>query len=305
MTTSTAEDHVFVVGEALVDIVVDGDTVTEHPGGSPLNVAYGLAKLGIPTTLRALIGDDERGRSIEDHLGAVGVELDMSTVDAGIDTSTAVATIQSDGHAEYDFDIAWDPGTIHTPDATTIIHTGSIAAVLEPGADDVLRLFTESSETVLLSFDPNVRPSITPDRPAVRARIERLASLSHVVKMSDEDASWLHPDLSLDAVLDRYLAGGTALVAITRGADGCIVATRDARLALPSLPVDVVDTIGAGDAFMSGMLYAIVRGGSAPGIRSGILAATELEAIARTALRSSRVTVSRSGARPPSQTELV
>ncbi|ROQ39676.1 fructokinase [Frondihabitans sp. PhB188] len=293
----------FVVGEALVDIVVDGDSTVEHPGGSPMNVAYGLARLGVGTAFRASVGRDARGDALLAHLASAGVSVDPATVTSHR-TSTAVATIQEDRHAEYEFDIEWAPGAISVPDDVALLHTGSIATALAPGSDDVRRLFEASRDRALLSFDPNVRPSITPDRDAVLATVDALARVVHVLKMSDEDAAWLHPGLSLDAVLDRYLGLGVTLAAITRGPDGAVAATSTDRVALPSLPVEVVDTIGAGDAFMSGLLFALLDGGHADSVRAGGLAAGVLSSVVATALTSARVTVSRAGANPPTVAEL-
>ncbi|ARC57892.1 2-dehydro-3-deoxygluconokinase [Frondihabitans sp. 762G35] len=298
-TTPTA----FVVGEALVDIVVDGDEHREHAGGSPMNVAYGLARLGVDTALRAQLGQDARGRAIEEHLAGAGVHLDPATFHDG-STSTAVATIQADRTARYDFDIAWDPGAIEVPAGVRLVHTGSIASALAPGSAAVLALFEANRGSALLSFDPNVRPSITPSRDDVLTTVDALASLAHVVKMSDEDAEWLHPGVSLDEVLDRYLGLGAVVAAITRGGEGCSIATREVRLTLPSLPVDVVDTIGAGDAFMSGLLFAILSRGLDGPLREGVLGEDDLRAVAATALASARVTVSRAGANPPTPAEL-
>lgn len=304
MPSPDSADRAFVVGEALVDIVVDGDTTVEHPGGSPMNVAYGLARLGVPTTFRARIGQDPRGRTLEDHLRAARVTLDPASLGPW-PTSTAVATIQPDRHAEYEFDIAWAPGALTAPAGVALLHTGSIATALAPGSRDVAALFARSRETALLSFDPNVRPGVTPDRDEVLATVDALARVVHIVKMSDEDAAWLHPGAPLDAVVDRYLGLGAHLVALTRGGDGALVATVDDRLSLASLPVEVVDTIGAGDAFMSGLLFAVLSRGLAPVVRAGSLARADLEAVAATALASARVTVSRAGANPPTLAELV
>ncbi|GAA4265872.1 carbohydrate kinase [Frondihabitans peucedani] len=303
MHAPSAFPSAFVVGEALVDIVVDGDSTVEHPGGSPMNVAYGLARLGVTTTLRTQIAQDQRGRALEEHLAPVGVVLDPASRSAE-HTSTAVATIQPDRHAEYEFDIEWAPGELALPDGVGLVHTGSIASALRPGSDDVAALFAESRPRALLSFDPNVRPGVTPDREAVLATVDALASVVHVLKLSDEDAAWLHPGLLLDEVVDRYLEAGATLVAVTRGAEGVLVATATDRLSLPSQPVDVVDTIGAGDSFMSGLLFAILSRGLADGVRSGVLGRGDLEAVAATALASARVTVSRAGANPPTPDEL-
>jgi fructokinase len=294
---------IFVVGEALIDIVVRPSGREEHPGGSPMNVAYGLGRLGVPTTLRSVIGRDARGDRIRRHLAESGVELDAASV-TDAPTSTALAEIQPDGHAEYTFDIAWNPGAIAAPSGIALAHTGSIAAVLRPGAADVRRLFGAIADTALLSFDPNVRPALAGDRDAAFETIAAVAARAHVVKMSDEDAEWLHPDLALEDVLDHYLEAGTGIVAVTRGADGCLVASPRARLALPSIPVDVIDTIGAGDAFMSGLLSGVLDLDLIGAVRERRLEADGLRAVADQALASARVTVSRAGANPPTRAEL-
>ncbi|AMM18845.1 hypothetical protein AX769_00160 [Frondihabitans sp. PAMC 28766] len=294
----------FVVGEALIDVVVDGDRRDEHPGGSPMNVAYGLARLGVPTVFRSVLGRDARGDAIARHLAESAATLDPASL-TDSPTSTAVATIQADRHAEYTFDIAWNPGPLTASQDATLIHAGSIASALEPGSDDVRRLFdSQRTGTALLSFDPNVRPGVTPSRPAVVAAVEALAASAHVVKLSDEDAAWLFPSLSADAVLDWFLSRGAALAAMTRGGDGALVASGADRLSLPSLPVEVVDTIGAGDSFMSGLLWAILDRGLAPKLRAGVIVRSDLEAVAAVALQSARVTVSRAGANPPTPAEL-
>lgn len=293
----------FVVGEALIDIVVDGPTTVEHPGGSPMNVAYGLARLGTPTVFRATLGRDARGDAIVRHLGETGVTLDPRSF-TDEPTSTAVATIQPDRHAEYDFSISWRPGAIEAPQEARLIHTGSIASVLRPGSDDVRRLVEASAPAALISFDPNVRPGVTPSRDDVVASVEGLVAVAHVVKLSDEDAAWLYPGVPPADVLSRFLDLGATLAAMTRGGDGALVVSHDDRLDLPSYPVEVVDTIGAGDAFMSGLLSAILSRGLDTSLRAGRISGDDLAAVADVALRSARVTVSRAGANPPTPEEL-
>ena len=339
---------VLVIGEALVDIVVREDDVeTEghaptdgaalgeggapnaapvvHPGGSPLNVAYGLARLGVPTLFTAHVGDDDYGRSIIRHLDSAGVVFQPANADAA-PTSTATARLDSEGRASYEFDIEWKLDPVDVPASVRVLHTGSIASVLLPGAAEIRRLFAavRRNGSVLLSYDPNVRPSITPDRAAVRAEVEALAAAAHIVKLSDEDAEWLYPGVELESVVSRYLDAGSVLVGVTRGGDGCLLAARGIRVSLPARPVDVVDTIGAGDSFMSGLLYAVLQGGLVDGILGAAAASTadggdgtasgavegngvtdaQVRVVARTALESARVTVSRAGANPPSLEEL-
>lgn len=300
----TSPDLMYVVGEALVDVVIDGDARREHAGGSPMNVAYGLARLGLATCLRTHLGRDDAGRLLEAHLESAGVDIATGSFGEAA-TSKAIATIQADRHAEYEFEIEWAPEAMEIPEGARVAHTGSIASVLDPGADAVARAFAAAPAGALLSLDPNVRPQIAPDREAVSARIDRLAGLVHVLKLSDEDAAWLHPGLPHDAVLDHYLDAGASVVAMTRGGEGCLIASRTDRLTRAALPVDVVDTIGAGDAFMSGLLYGIVSAGLDEAVREGAISGEELAALADTALRSARVAVSRAGANPPTLAELV
>jgi fructokinase len=175
-------------------------------------------------------------------------------------TSSAIATIGPDGAASYTFDIAWDPGTIDVPPDVTAVHVGSIGAVLEPGATVVEKLVLDLPASTRVSLDPNIRPALVTDRAEAVLRLDRLAARADVVKVSNEDLAWWHPDSPEDELVERWLAGGSSLVAITRGADGATLVTTDERLDVPPEPVTVVDTVGAGDAFMAGLLGSLERG---------------------------------------------
>jgi fructokinase len=303
LSLRTPPNSVFVMGESLVDVVSSEGRIVEHLGGSPLNVAYGLGRLGVPTALRTSLGSDARGHEVAAHLTNGEVRLDPESWGEGA-TSSATATIDADGSASYKFDIVWAPGPMRVPLDAAIVHTGSIAAVLAPGADDVFDAFVSSPSGVIRSLDPNVRPSIVPDRPAVEARIEAMAGVAHVVKLSDEDAAWLYPELEIEGVLDRFLGLGAALAVVTRGSEGCIAASPVARIVRPSHPVSVVDTIGAGDSFMSGILAAILQNRLSEDVLAGSLDALQLEAITEMALSCASITVARAGAQPPTSAEL-
>ncbi|TXL62025.1 carbohydrate kinase family protein [Aeromicrobium terrae] len=244
---------ILVIGEALVD-VVDG---VPHPGGSPTNVAVGLGRLGLDVTLVATLGDDEHGSLLRRHVEAAGVTVQATAADR---TSSAIASIGPDGAATYEFDIAWDPGRIDVPPGVTAVHVGSIGAVLEPGAAAVEKLVLDLPSATRVSLDPNVRPALVADRAEAVARLDRLAARADVVKVSDEDLAWWHPDTSEDELVERWLAGTTSLVAVTRGSAGATLVTAEERLDVPPEPVTVVDTVGAGDAFMAGLLGALERG---------------------------------------------
>lgn len=287
---------VLVVGEALIDVVESGDAVVEHVGGSPANVALGLGRLGDDVTLLTQLGEDRRGSSIVAHLSASGVAVRPESVRAGA-TSTALARIDADGQATYEFDVRWE--ALGTLDGIRprLIHTGSIACFLAPGAESVRRLL-RACGAAEVTFDPNIRPAlIGPHAQAFRA-YEQTAALASVVKLSDEDAAWLYPGARPEHVVDEVLGLGPRLVAITLGARGAIVASRDARAEVEAVAVDAVDTIGAGDTFMASLAHSVLRTGSA-GLDAGALRRIGAEAV-----RAAALTVSRAGADLPWSYEL-
>ncbi|MFC7616381.1 carbohydrate kinase [Actinokineospora soli] len=207
-----------VVGEALVDVVPDGDGGAKaHPGGSPANVAVGLARLGAPVTLVTSYGDDPYGELVDAHLRGNGV-----TVHRGHDggpTSVAEVTLDADGVAQYDFRIDWRLDGADLP-PSVCLHTGSIAAVLEPGATAVEALVRATRPRAVVSYDPNCRPSLMGAPDAARPRIERLVALADVVKVSEEDLAWLHPGRPYAEVAREWLALGPAVVVVTCGGEG-------------------------------------------------------------------------------------
>ena len=294
---------ILVVGEAIVDVVERPDgSRTEHAGGSPANVAVGLGRLGLDVTLATAIGDDAYGALIESHLTSSGVTLNEGSRRVGL-TSSAIAHLAPDGSATYDFEVTWAPGLISAPDGVSAVHTGSIAATLSPGADDVEMLLRELAPTAIVSLDPNIRPDLLPDHEDVARRIERLVSLADVVKASDEDLAWLSSDEPGERVAERWLDAGPAIVVITRGADGSTAFARSGRLDVPAPPTTVVDTVGAGDSYMSGLIAGLEREGLLAVEHRDDLGAIDPETLARVtsaASASAAWTVSRPGAEPPS-----
>lgn len=290
-----------VVGEALVDVVGDDAYV----GGSPLNVAVGLSRLGVAACLHARVGDDDHGALIASHLDEAGVERCPTFVDSGR-TSTAAATVEADGSASYEFDLDW---RIDEPDVSeaTLVHTGSIAAVLEPGGSVARAAIRAAGPATLRSFDPNIRADIMGDAGRARRLICDLAAVCHVVKLSDEDAAWLGVETGQTAeeVLRSISDSGARLAVMTRGRNGCMAIVDGAAVERPAYPVELVDTIGAGDAFMSGLLFGIVRDGIDRHLVEGrSLGSEEIVRVLDTALASAAIAVSRSGAQPPSPDEL-
>ncbi|WP_028644825.1 carbohydrate kinase family protein [Nocardioides sp. URHA0020] len=290
--------EVLVVGESLIDIVhaADGST-REYAGGSAANVAVALARLGRPVRFVTAWGDDARGQVLADHLEAAGVRL-ASEPHALARTATAAATIGADGAASYVFDLDW---RIHevAPGAPAFVHLCSLGAVLEPGADQVLELVSGLRAGATVSYDINARPAITGTGPELVARVERMVGIADLVKASDEDLASLYPGHDLEEAAAHLLTLGPTAVVVTRGGDGATWVGTGGTVEVASLPVEVADTIGAGDTFGAAVIDALWD--------RGPLAALSREEIADVlafAARAAAVTVSRPGADPPYRAEL-
>jgi fructokinase len=305
---------VTVIGESLVDIIDDphrGNAAPEtHPGGSPLNVAVGCARLDLRTKLVTHFAQDPHGQMIADHLDTNGVETIVGG--GSLPTSTALASLDASGAASYTFFIGWDINGASIPamaaaENSLHVHTGSIATVLPPGNLSVRGLIEAARQHATISFDPNCRPAISPDAAAVREQAEEFVAASDIVKASDEDLRWLYPDRTLEESMAVWLELGPALVALTRGADGPVILTRQARVEMPGEPVTVADTVGAGDSFMAGLISGLAQMGAlgaAGRPRLQQLSPEELHALAGYANRAAAVTCSRPGANPPTSAEL-
>ena len=253
MLNAPRESRVVVAGETVVDLRRGPDgAVTPHPGGSPANVAVALGRLGRPVQLLTAIGTDAYGDLARAHLAESHVQVSAAAVAR---TSTARVRIAADGGADYDLDILVD-----LPDERPVnmawLHIGSLAALLPPAADKVLHLARETTGRHSVSYDLNFR---RPVAAADRRRVEELVSLSSVVKLSDEDAALYDRQVSAEDLALSWLRLGPEIVVVTRAADGAVALTRSGdRLVVPAADGGpVVDTIGAGDAFMAGLIHAM------------------------------------------------
>ncbi|MBO1756371.1 carbohydrate kinase [Allobranchiibius sp. CTAmp26] len=299
-----------VIGEALIDIVRGTDgSVREHVGGSPFNTAIGLGRLGHPVSLATYIGDDAYGLAISDALSVDGVDLTPGSVTAPA-TPTARATLDETGAATYDFDLAWAPRT-PLPGSRGHLHTGSIATALQPGASAVRDAVVAHRAQGTISLDPNPRPTIIGEAASVRSGIEELVGLSDVVKASDEDIAWLYgEDADLGEVLRLWGQLGPSLVVATRGGDGALVhlSGTGELVDVPGRRVALVDTVGAGDSFMSGMLSWLLDedllGAADARDRLRVAPREALLAAVDRGVATSAVTVSRAGSQPPTRAEL-
>lgn len=303
-----------VMGEALVDIVTkDGATPRTHPGGSPLNVAVGLSRLGHPTRFIGRYGNDEHGSVIDEHLRDSGVELPVGPDDSP--TSVAESVLDADGAPTYRFRLDWnlDAAKDQLPELvaeTDLLHVGSIGAMLEPGASTVLDAVRQAADHALISYDPNCRPTIIPDACDARTWAESVVALTDVVKASDEDLLWLYPHRTVEESARAWLDLGASLVVVTRGQLGpwgLTQATGPAGVRVAPPAVTVADTVGAGDALMAALLSGLVsRGmsGADAGGRLRGLDGEELREVLRNAAAAAAITVSRNGADMPTREDL-
>src|SRR5919112_4934589 len=245
MTTST--QPFVVVGESLVDIVVpaDGGPRENAVGGSCLNVAVGLARLDVPTTLVTRIGDDELGRMVLDHVRDSAVVLSGDSVVPGGVTSTATAYLDEHNAATYDFEFDWKlPAQELDPDAIGV-HVGSLGTVLQPGRGSVLDLVRRAGDAgTFVSYDPNIRPFFLDDPDAAWRDVVELGQDARLLKLSDEDLTLLRPGADAEAVCRELLAGEeTELVVLPRGSQGAVGFTDGATVEVAAPPTDVVDTV--------------------------------------------------------------
>jgi fructokinase len=302
-------------GDALVDFLpvaaVDGrDALVPAVGGSCLNVAVGMARLGAEAGFVGGISTDLFGRMIADHARASEVDLRFATRS---DHQTTLAFVRTVGgepqYAFYDEGTAsrhwtWQSGTLPL-DRIEVLHVGSTTLVDERSAAETLALVQEARRSVTVSFDPNCRPNLVTDKPRYVERMAAFAAAAHIVRMSDVDYDYLYGDGDPAHRAADWLAEGASLVVITRGADGAEAwhgTAGSVAVAAPAGPV--VDTIGAGDSFQAALLFALQALGQS---RTQALAELSAEALRRAlsfAARCAAITCSRPGADPPRRAEI-
>ena len=298
-----------VIGEALVDVVArPGEPQATFPGGSPANVAIGLARLGRDVQLLTWLGEDEEGDLVRSHLEASRVQIASGSQRADR-TSRALATIGPDGAATYEFDLTVDYPEHSPAEDVGVVHTGSIGAVLDPGYAKVTALLGALRHRAVVTYDPNLRPSIMGSPDVVRERVLGLVAAADVVKVSDEDLEWLEPGVDPRDVARSWAALGPALVIVTLGGAGSFGLTAaGVEIAVPAPAVTVADTVGAGDSFMGGIIDGLwTLGLLGAGRHDAICSMSEqtLHGLLTQSARIAAITVSRPGANPPTRSELL
>jgi fructokinase len=302
-------DAILVGGEALIDLVADGDDrLAAHPGGAALNTARTIARLEQPVAYLGRLSRDHFGARLERLLVEDGVRLD-AVVHTEDPTTLALAELDKAGSARYRF---YERGTsapgltpeaalAALPEEVRYLHVGTLGIALEPMASAYEAVVERVSSEALVALDPNCRPWVIDDEEGYRARLRRLLSRSHVVKLSEEDAAWLNPDRSAVEAARALLEDGPPVALLTRGPNGAVVITRSAEVAVPAPRATVVDTIGAGDAFCGGFLAWWRQRGLGREQLANI--DTVVEATAFGCLVAAR-TCSKPGASPPYLSEL-
>lgn len=302
--------RVLVLGESLIDIVRDpyGEE-QEHVGGSPLNVAVGLSALGHAVDFATTYGPDGHGERIHGFVTDAGVRL-VDGSQTPQPTSTALAELDEAGAATYTFDLHWELPEVTAAENVGHAHTGSIGAMLSPGAARVLSAIDAVRGSCTVSYDPNVRPTIMGPAEEVRPRVEAIISRCDVVKASSDDTDFLYPGDSAAAVLQRWVDLGARFAIITLGAHGVTyrTAATDEVGALPTAATHVVDTVGAGDSFMAGVLSGLLDlgllGGSDERGRLAEATVEDVRPAVDRGLATSGVTVGHTGAYAPTRAEL-
>jgi fructokinase len=310
-----ARADITVIGEAIIDLLPAGPpgTFRAAPGGSPYNVAVGLARLGQRAALMARLADTAFGRILREHARAEGVGL-QAAPQAAQPATLAVVSLDEQARASYDFyldgtaDWQWTAQeTARAPQQTAVLHFGSIASWTPPGDELITGLARRLRDRgdVLISYDPNVRPGLLADHRHGQRVVERAVALAHLVKASSDDVAWLYPGQPAGQVARRWAELGAGTVVITSAADGATALTaRGWSVTRPALEVTVADTVGAGDSFTAGLLAALAERNRHSPAGLGQCPADELAAALDDAILVASVNCERAGNDPPTSAEV-
>jgi fructokinase len=317
---------IVVIGEALIDLIeskAQSGSYQAVVGGANANVAIALARAGTPQQLLARISSDSFGQKIRTRLETNGVGLDY-TIDAPEATSLAIASIGPNGGAKYSFYVEgtadWNFTREELPTPTKLseigakaLQFGCLTMALGPGNKIIEAWANEffKAGSLTLSHDINVRPALGFDAAIERARVERINSISHIVKASDDDINWLYglePGSSVDEIVWGWIGEREQVVFVTRGPDGVSIYRKNrVRIDVPSRAVQVQDTVGSGDTFCAHMLsglLAINALGIDPDQKLGAVTNEQLVDISRVAAIAASIACERVGAEPPTSEEL-
>ena len=297
--------QVWVVGEVLIDLISNSENRKPVVGGGPANTAKALAKLGIDTHFIDGISNDKYGQMAKDELVSAGVRLDYVKY-SDKPTCLAIVSISESGSATYEFvientatfDFAHDWLPNPKTDRPSLLHIGTLATTIEPGASALFEWAQSVAKFAPMVFDPNIRPAVISDREQYLAQVERWVAISSAVKVSDEDIRWLYPSIEIEQVVNNWFTKGPSLIVVTYGDKGLNGYRKGEVVSVEAVQVKVVDTVGAGDTVGAILVEAIVKDGldSLNGVR--------LKTMLKRAAKAAAITVSRVGANPPTSEEL-
>ena len=304
---------VISLGEALIDFISQKELdFSGFPGGSPFNTSVAVARMGIPCRFLGRMSTDLFGEQLSSYLekNGVGTELMIRTDDA---TTLSFVKKQSDGQARYAFfangtaDRFWkeeDFASVVLPEEARMIHFGSISFSQEPCGTLISKFLEEKASKLFLSFDPNIRPSLVPDRAVFMERFERICRICSLIKLSDEDLEWLYPGLSHEEGVAKLLDMGIGLVAFTKGKAGARLVTPSQEIISPLYDLPVADTIGAGDTFHGALLTFLHDRGIFSREAVAAMSREDLEELGAFANKAAGINCHRSGANPPRREEM-
>jgi len=298
-------DHVWVVGEVLIDLIPYTDQHLAVVGGGPANTAKALAKLGVKTYFIDGVSNDEYGQMAKGELLAANVLLDYAQY-SNKPTCTAKVTLSKSGGATYEFIIegtaTFDFSTSWLPDPQSLkpllLHIGTLATVIEPSASVLFEWVQSVANVAPIVFDPNIRPAVLGDRVEYVKKVEKWVAISSAVKVSDEDLNWLYPGKAIDEIVKNWLEEGVQLVVVTLGNKGITAYRKNEQVSVDAVKVVVADTVGAGDTVGAVLVEAIVNNGLDK------LSGEVLKTMLNRAVKAAAITVSRTGANPPSKEEI-
>ena len=304
-----------VCGEALVDFTpVDAEkelTYALRPGGSPCNVATGLARLGKHAAFIGKISNDGFGDILHTNLQMTSVDLNWTV--RGWEP-TALAFVIPDGEGGHEFAFYGENTAEQSmnvsdlpdsfPHDMNALHFGSYSLMLGASAGTYEQLMRRECGSRVISLDPNVRPALFPARDTYRKRIESLVRFATLVKASEDDLAWLYPDEGVADIAMRWSNLGPALIVVTLGASGAIGMTGDAVVSSPGVRADIADTVGAGDAFMSAMLARLEDRGLLHTEAIAVLTEDEIADVLAYANTAAAITCTRHGADPPTRRQI-
>ncbi len=301
------------LGEALIDFISRKDLTFEgFPGGSPMNTSIAISRLGVPCQFLGRISNDMFGCRLMDHLqdNAVGTDMVLRTNDS---TTLSFVQKQTDGQARYGFFAnntadrnlpINELNNINLPKEAKILHFGSISLSMEPCGSTISEFLLKTSKNLMLSFDPNIRPSLVPDKTNYMERFQKLCGISTVLKLSDEDLIWLYPELDTEKATSLLLESGISLIALTTGKTGALLINKKHRVNSPLFDLPVSDTIGAGDTFHGALLSYLYKKNWLNRKTLEDLNKNQLLEMGNYANRAAGINCHRSGANPPNEMEM-